>query len=85
MSVIAYLLAGGALGTMFFGGLWWTVRSALASANPALWLVISSVLRIAALLAAFYLISRIEWWGLIAALAGFLLVRVAAARAAAGH
>ena len=85
MSVIACVLAGGALGAMFFGGLWWTVRSALASANPGLWLIVSSALRMAALLAAFYLICRIEWWGLIAALAGFLLVRMAAARAAAGH
>jgi F1F0 ATPase subunit 2 len=85
MSLIAYVIAGGVLGAMFFGGLWLTVRSALASANPGLWLVVSSVLRMAALLAAFYLICRIEWWGLIAALAGFLLVRVVAARAAAGH
>jgi F1F0 ATPase subunit 2 len=84
MTVIAYLLAGGALGAMFFGGLWWTVRSALTSANPALWLLISSASRMAALLAAFYLICRIQWVGLIAALAGFLLVRVVATRAAAG-
>ena len=68
------LLAGGALGTMFFGGLWLTVRFALASANPGPWLIVSSMLRMAALLAALYLICRIDWVGLIAALAGFLMV-----------
>ncbi|OYY60679.1 MAG: ATP synthase subunit I [Burkholderiales bacterium 28-67-8] len=29
------LLAGGALGAMFFGGLWWTVLRGASSATPA--------------------------------------------------
>ncbi len=80
MSILACLLAGGVLGTLFFGGLWLTIRFALARANPAPWLIVSSMLRTAALLAALYLICRIDQLGLIAALAGFLLVRVAATR-----
>jgi F1F0 ATPase subunit 2 len=80
VSVLVYLLVGGALGAIFFGGLWWTVRFSLTAANPGLWLLVSFVLRMAALLAAFYVICRIQPLGLIAALAGFLLVRVAAAR-----
>ena len=36
---------GGLLGTMFFGGLWWTVRTGVSSQRPALWFLGSLVLR----------------------------------------
>ena len=31
------LLAGGVLGSFFFGGLWWTVQKGVASERPAIW------------------------------------------------
>ena len=38
-------LAGGALGAIFFGGLWWTVRRGTTSTQPALWFFGSLLLR----------------------------------------
>jgi F1F0 ATPase subunit 2 len=46
--VVTFLLAtgaGGVLGGLFFGGLWWTVRRALASKHAALWFLSSLLLR----------------------------------------
>ena len=34
---LAALLAGGLLGGVFFGGLWWTVQRAVLSVAPARW------------------------------------------------
>ena len=39
------LLAGVALGAVFFGGLWWTVRKGVSSKHPALWFLGSLLLR----------------------------------------
>ena len=48
-------LAGGLLGTVFFGGLWWTVRRGLSSGQPALWFLGSLLVRTSIVLAAFIL------------------------------
>lgn len=72
------IVAGGfglLLGTFFFGGLWWTVKHGLASTKPALWLVGSSLLRTAIVLAGFYAIGRDDWKRLLAALVGFIVAR----------
>ena len=37
-------LSGWALGAIFFGGLWWTVRKGLTSPHPALWFFSSMLL-----------------------------------------
>ena len=50
--------AGLALGLIFFGGLWWTVRKAVASRQPALWFLGSLLARMAIVLAGFYLRRR---------------------------
>ncbi|MFT5934619.1 MAG: F1F0 ATPase subunit 2, partial [Hydrogenophaga sp.] len=39
------LLAGAALGGVFFGGLWWTVQRGANSPSPARWFLGSFVLR----------------------------------------
>src|SRR5580692_1241927 len=49
--------AGGALGGMFFGGLWWTVRKAVSSKRPALWFLGSLVLRMTIAVTGFYVSS----------------------------
>lgn len=76
-SVILGLLAGGLLGILFFGGLWWTVQKVVSSTQPALLLVSSLVLRTIVTVAGFYIIiSRGNWRRLLACVFGFLAARV---------
>ena len=69
-------LAGGALGAIFFGGLWWTVRRGIASRQPALWFFASLVLRTSVALGGFYLVGRGQWERLLMCLLGFVAARV---------
>lgn len=69
-------IAGIALGLIFFGGLWWTVRAAFASRQPALWFFSSLLLRMAIVLTGFYLIGVGNWQRLLACLAGFVVGRL---------
>ena len=69
-------LAGGALGAIFFGGLWWTVRKGVSSPRPALWFFGSLLLRMSIVLAGFYFVSGGQWKRLVACLVGFIIARV---------
>jgi F1F0 ATPase subunit 2 len=69
-------LAGGALGALFFGGLWWTVRRAIASPRPGVFLLASLVLRMSVLIAGFYAVAEGQWQRLVACLLGFLAARM---------
>ena len=68
-------LAGGLLGVLFFGGLWWTVRKGLASPRPALWFLGSLLIRTAVILASFYLVGRGDGKRLLVCLLGFIIAR----------
>ena len=63
------------LGTIFFGGLWWTVRKGLSSRQPALWFFGSMLLRMGIALAGFYFVGRGDWRRLLACLLGFVVAR----------
>lgn len=69
------LLAGAALGAVFFGGLWWTVQRGAASKTPARWFLGSLVLRTAIVLAGFYVVGAGQPVRLGLCLFGFLLAR----------
>ena len=69
--------AGGALGAVFFGGLWWTVRKGVSSKRPALWFFASLLVRMSIALAAFCFVGRRHWERLVACLLGFILARLA--------
>jgi F1F0 ATPase subunit 2 len=71
-------LAGTALGVIFFGGLWWTVRSALGSKLPAIWFLASLGLRTSMVLTGFYFVARGDWRNSLACLLGFLMARAGA-------
>lgn len=76
---VVLVLAAGAgisLGALFFGGLWWTVRRAVSSKRPAVWFLMSLLLRTGIVLAGFYLIGDGHWNRLLASLAGFVIARV---------
>jgi F1F0 ATPase subunit 2 len=69
--------AGVAFGVVFFGGLWWTVRKGMASPNPALWFMVSLILRMGITLSGFYLVSGGQWLRLLVCVLGFIVGRLA--------
>ena len=75
MEVLAWL-AGGALGAIFFGGLWWTVRAGVSSKNPALWFFGSMLLRMSITLVGFYFVGGENWERWLPCLLGFVLARL---------
>jgi len=70
------LVAGLLLGSIFFGGLWWTVRKGVSSKSPALWFLGSRLLRTGIVLAGFYFVGSGNWQRLVTCLAGFIIARV---------
>jgi F1F0 ATPase subunit 2 len=74
------LVAGLLLGTMFFGGLWWTVQKGVSSKRPALWFVGSLLVRTSIAVAGFYFIARGHWQRLIVCLIGFVVARLIVTR-----
>lgn len=74
------LLAGAALGAIFFGGLWWTVQRGAASTVPARWFLGSLVLRTAIVLVGFYLVGAGQPVRLGLCLLGFVLARAVVLR-----
>ena|SRR5665647_440632 len=72
--ILAFIL-GLLLGTIFFGGLWFTVRKLVASKIPALWFFGSFILRIGITLTGFYYISFGSWQRLLVCVAGFITAR----------
>lgn len=83
--VVTFLLAtgaGGVLGGLFFGGLRWTVRRALASKHAALWFLSSLLLRTGITVGGFYFVSGGQWLRLLACLTGFTIARFIVVRLA---
>jgi F1F0 ATPase subunit 2 len=83
--VVTFLLAtgaGGVLGGLFFGGLWWTVRRALASKHAALWFLSSLLLRTGITVGGFYFVSGGQWLRLLACVVGFTIARFIVVRRA---
>ncbi len=76
LTLVLAWVAGGVLGTMFFGGLWWTVRKGVSSKPPALWFFGSLLLRMSFVLAGFYFVGRGHWERLVACLLGFVIARL---------
>jgi F1F0 ATPase subunit 2 len=76
LTLILAWVAGGALGAIFFGGLWWTVRKGVSSQRPALWFFGSRLLRMSIALAGFYFVGRGHWERLVVCLLGFVMARL---------
>ncbi len=76
-TLLLAFFAGAILGGFFFAGLWLTVYKGLKSKTPALWFVLSFLLRMAIALIGFYAITKIgEWQHLAIAMLGFVLARL---------
>ena len=69
-------LAGGVLGVVFFGGLWWSLRKGLSSTQPARWFVVSRLLRTSVVLIGFYVVGSGQSERLLMCLLGFVAARV---------
>ena len=69
------LTGGLLLGGLFYGGLWWTVHKGLGSPRPALWFLVSYLVRTGIALAGFYLLAWSHWPRLLVCLLGFLAAR----------
>ncbi len=68
---------GAVLSGLYFGALWMTLRRLTHHRHPAVLLMLSLLLRLTLLLIGFYLIlDRGHWDRLLAALIGFILVRI---------
>lgn len=67
--------AGGLLGLLFFGGLWWTLRRAFASPRPGLWVAGSLLLRMACVAGGFVVVAGGDWRRLLSCLFGFWAAR----------
>jgi F1F0 ATPase subunit 2 len=68
-------LGGTAIGLLFFGGLYWTVRRLPSAKRPWLWMTTSFWLRTAVAGLAFYGVAAGRWERVLVSLVGFLLVR----------
>lgn len=80
MNDLPYLLlmfiAGTILAGVYLAGLWFSVKSLQTSRHPAMWFVMSLVLRLVIVALAFYFILESgNLKHLLAALAGFVLLR----------
>lgn len=76
MLLAAQLIAGTLLGTMFFGGLWWTTVRGMASPRPALWFCGSLLLRMVLAAAGFFFVGREDWRRWLMCLLGFIFARL---------
>lgn len=76
VGLILAFIVGIVLGAFFFGGLWWTVRKATTANNPALWFFASTMLRMAVVMAGFFVVMAGDWRRLFIALLGFIIARL---------
>ena len=75
-TLIAAFAAGMALGAFYFTALWWTVRQLPAVHSPARLMLGSFILRMAVIMAGFYLVMGTgHWENLAAAMLVFIFVR----------
>lgn len=72
--VLAFV-AGIALGLIFFGGLWLTVKRTVSSKRPAVLFLGSLLLRVSVALVGFYFVSQGSWQRLLFCLVGFIVAR----------
>ena len=75
--MIIGFLGGTVLGVLFFGGLYYSVGRLTQAKYPALMMMISTVIRMAILLAGVYLLVDGDFRKILAALVGIVLAKFA--------
>jgi F1F0 ATPase subunit 2 len=74
-NILFPLIGGIALGGLFFGGLWLTVKKAVGSKYVSLWVLASSLLRTGIALTGFYFVADGNWQRLLVCVLGFIIAR----------
>lgn len=82
ISLFLAFAAGVGLGGFYFGTLWLVVRRLPQACHPGLLLALSTSLRTAAVLVAFYFVMGGDWRRLLACFAGFIGARTLMVRRA---
>lgn len=72
--------AGAAIAVVHFGGLWLTVNRLLVARHPSALATLSFLARMTVTVAGLVMVTSGEWYRLVAAVAGFLVVRLVLAR-----
>ncbi len=72
--------AGTAVGVFYLGGLWLTVRRVATSRRPTLLIFVSFIVRMVVAVGVMVWIARIHWQLMLAAMAGFVLLRMVTTR-----
>ena len=83
--MILAFMAGLMLGTLFFGGLYLTVKKAVTSKIPALWVLGSFFFRVGITLIGFYYVSLGSWQKLLICVLGFIAARTIISRITKSH
>jgi F1F0 ATPase subunit 2 len=73
--IVLAFVAGIALGLLFFGGLWFTIKNAANSKIPALWFFGSLTLRLVIVLTGFYFVGAGNFVRLMVCSSGFIIAR----------
>ncbi|MDE3021755.1 MAG: hypothetical protein KGI54_07835 [Pseudomonadota bacterium] len=81
LNPVYVLLQGILLGTVFFGGLWWTVRRIVSLKRVSFWFLGSLFLRSCIVLSGFYFMFGDNKAKLILGLIGFIIARLILIRA----
>lgn len=80
MQYVTAFAAGAGASFLHHLGLWWTVRRLPSSRRPVLLSLASFYLRVAGVLAVFYLVMRGKWENVAVCMLGFLLVKLVMTR-----
>ena len=75
LALFLTFIFGMLLGALFFGGLFLTVIKGTQAKRPALWFILSFIIRIGVVVVGIYAVSSQEWQRIVACLVGFILVR----------
>jgi F1F0 ATPase subunit 2 len=74
--LVLVFIAGIALGLLFFGGLWFTVKKITTAKKPSLLFLGSFFLRFGITIFGFYFFSSGRWQSFLVCLLGFITARV---------
>jgi F1F0 ATPase subunit 2 len=84
MNEIIYALVvftvGCTLGTLFFGGLWLTIKKMKTTKMPSLLFLASFVFRVVVVLWGFYFVAATHWQNMLICLLGFMVARFVVTR-----
>lgn len=75
LALLLAFAAGLALGLFYFGGLWWTVNRLATAGQPGLLMLGSMVVRVAVVLAGFWLVMDGQIDRLVVCMVGFFIMR----------